>query len=352
MLWVYSNFYSIIMQNTTLKYTELLSKLTSAFQSKGLDFEKAESTSRILLEGELLGHTTHGLALVKPYLDELESGQMEKLGSYEMINSTATTETWNGRYLPGIWLTEKAIEKASEIAKKDGIGTVVIQKSHHIACLAAFLEKTARQNLMVIIACSDPRNKTVAPFGGKIPVYSPNPLALGIPTETDPILIDVSMSTTANAVVNRAAKNNEKLAGEWLLKSDGTTTNDPQTFFENPASTLLPLGGMDLGYKGFALGIMIEAMTSALGGHGRNDNPERWGASVFVQVIDPSKFSGENYFLKEMEFFKNQCLASTPLNAKNLVRMPGEKGLKRKKWNLENGLLISDELLNLLEVFK
>jgi len=340
------------MQNTTLKYTELLSKLSSAFQSKGLDFEKAESTARILLEGELLGHTTHGLALVKPYLDELQSGQIEKLGSYEMINSTATTETWNGRYLPGIWLTEKAIEKASEIAKKDGIGTVVIQKSHHIACLAAFLEKTARQNLMVIIACSDPRNKTVAPFGGKIPVYSPNPLALGIPTETDPILIDVSMSTTANAVVNRAAKNNEKLAGEWLLKSDGTTTNDPQTFFENPASTLLPLGGMDLGYKGFALGIMIEAMTSALGGHGRNDNPERWGASVFVQVIDPSKFSGENYFLKEMEFFKNQCLASTPLNAKNPVRMPGEKGLKRKKWNLENGLLISDELLNLLEVFK
>ena len=340
------------MQNTTLKYTELLTKLTSAFQSKGLDFEKAESTARILLEGELLGHTTHGLALVKPYLDELQSGQMEKLGSYEMINSTATTETWNGRYLPGIWLTEKAIEKASEIAKKDGIGTVVIQKSHHIACLAAFLEKTARQNLMVIIACSDPRNKTVAPFGGKIPVYSPNPLALGIPTETDPVLIDVSMSTTANAVVNRAAKNNEKLGGEWLLKSDGTTTNDPQTFFENPASTLLPLGGMDLGYKGFALGIMIEAMTSALGGHGRNDNPERWGASVFVQVIDPSKFSGENYFLKEMEFFKNQCLASTPLNAKNPVRMPGEKGLKRKKWNLENGLLISDELLNLLEVFK
>jgi hypothetical protein len=32
--------------------------------------------------------------------------------------------------------------------------------------------------------------------------------------------------------------------------------------------------------------------------------------------------------------------------------MPGEKGLKRKKWNLENGLLISDELLNLLEALK
>lgn len=135
------------MQNTTQKYPELLSKLTSAFQSKGLDFEKAESTARILLEGELLGHTTHGLALVKPYLDELESRQMEKSGTYEILNSTNTSETWNGRYLPGIWLTEKAIDKASEIARKDGIGTVVIQKSHHIACLAAFLEKNSQTKL-------------------------------------------------------------------------------------------------------------------------------------------------------------------------------------------------------------
>ena len=338
------------MQNSILKYTELLPKLIATFQSKGLDYEKAESTARVLIEGELLGHTTHGLALTIPYLDELESGQMEKSGTYEVLNSTNTSETWNGLYLPGIWLTEKAIEKASEMAKKEGIGTVVIQKSHHIACLAAFLEKVARQNLMVIIACSDPRNKTVAPFGGKIPVYSPNPLALGIPTETDPILIDVSMSTTANAVVNRAAKNNEKLGGEWLLKEDGTATNDPQTFFLNPPSTVLPLGGLDLGYKGFALGIMIEAMTNALGGHGRNDNPERWGASVFVQIIDPSKFAGESYFLEEMEFFKNQCLASTALSEKNPVRMPGEKGLNRKKWNLENGITIGEDLCNLLLV--
>ena len=291
------------MTTNKLNNPELIQKLTQVFQAKGLDFEKAESIARILTEGELLGHTTHGLALVKPYLDELEAGQMEKLGSYEVINSTSTTETWNGRYLPGTWLTEKAIEKATVIANNEGIGSVVIQKSHHIACLAAFLEVVARQNLMVIIACSDPRNATVAPFGGKIPVYSPNPIALGIPTESEPILIDVSMSTTANAVVNRAAKNNEKLGGHWLLKPDGTATNDPQTFFENPASTLLPLGGLDLGYKGFALGIMIEAMTSALGGFGRSDKPERCGASVFVQVIDPSKFAGESYFLKEMENF-------------------------------------------------
>ncbi|MBK9934737.1 MAG: Ldh family oxidoreductase [Cytophagaceae bacterium] len=324
------------------EYGVLFEKITNLFQSHGLDPEKSASIARILTEGELLGHTTHGLALVKPYLEELENGQMERNGSFEVINTTNTTQTWYGRYLPGTWLTEKAIETAIEMAKSEGVGTVVIQKSHHIACLAAFLEVVARKNLMVIIACSDPRNKTVAPFGGKIPVYSPNPLAIGIPTEGDPILIDVSISATANAVVNRAAKNQELLGGNWLLKPDGTASSDPQSFFENPPSTILPLGGMDLGYKGFALGILIEAMTSALGGYGRKDNPERWGASVFIQVIDPGKFAGEIAFLAEMENFRNQCLAS----GEN-VRMPGANGLKNKEMLLKNGILLSDEIVKL-----
>ena len=326
-------------------FLEVIEKITKIFIDKGLDSEKSASIARILTEGELLGHTTHGLALVKPYLDELENGQMERNGSFEVINATDTTQTWNGRYLPGTWLTEKAIETATLMAKNEGVGTVVIQKTHHIACLAAFLEVVARKNLMVIIACSDPRNKTVAPFGGKIPVYSPNPLAIAIPTERDPIMIDVSMSATANAVVNRAAKNQELLGGNWLLKPDGTATNDPQTFFENPPSTLLPLGGMDLGYKGFALGIMIEAMTSALGGYGRKDNPGRWGASVFVQVIDPTKFAGENAFLAEMENLRKQCLASG-----DNVRMPGQKGLKNKEMLLSNGIPLNIELIELLKI--
>ena len=331
-----------------ITYERLLNALTRAFQDKNLDPTKAASTAKILLEGELLGHTTHGLALVKPYLEELEKGMMETFGDPEILNSTETTETWDGRYLPGTWLTELAIERASAIAKKQGIGTIVIQKSHHIACLAAFLEAVTKKNLIVILACSDPRNKTVSPFGGKTPVYSPNPLALGIPTTSEPILIDVSMSTTANAVVNRAAKNGQSLGGDWLLTAEGKTTSDPNAFFADPPASLLPFGGMDLGYKGFALGIMIEAMTNALGGYGRTSDPNRWGASVFVQVIDPTKFAGESYFLQEMEEFKNACLRSAAINPQQPVRMPGAMGLAKKKKQLEEGIYIDSGLFECL----
>ncbi|MFC3812497.1 Ldh family oxidoreductase [Lacihabitans lacunae] len=330
-------------------YEEIISTLTKKFKEAGLDTEKAKSIAEILTEGELLGHTTHGLALVQAYLDELAGGTMEKTGSYEVLNKTIVAEAWDGRYLPGTWLTEKAIEKATEMAKEYGTGTITIQKSHHIACLAAFLEKTTRENLTVIVACSDPKNKAVAPFGGTIPMYSPNPLAIGIPTESEPILIDVSMSTTANGVVNRAAKNNVKLGGPWLLDKTGNATDDPQAIFDNPPATVLPLGGMDLGYKGFALGIMIEALTGALGGHGRVSDPSRWGASVFVQVIDSSKFGGEHYFLSEMQHFVENAKNNTPLNPQNPVRLPGENGLKKKQLMLKEGIIIPENLLVFFE---
>ncbi len=333
-----------------LKVSKVIIFITQLFEKGGLAHPKAQSIARILVEGDLLGHRTHGLALVKNYFDELVNGGMESQKEYEVLNFTSTTQLWNGNYQPGTWLVEEAIEVASGIAKNEGIGTVVIQKSHHIGCLAAYLESVTAKNLMIILACSDPRNKTVAPFGGLEGVYSPNPIALGIPTRSVPILLDVSMSTTANGLVARTAKNKELLAGDWLLDKNGNATNDPSLFFQDPPATLLPLGGLDLGYKGFALGIMVEAMTNALGGYGRSDNPTRWGASVFLQVIDPEKFSGESYFLQEMENFRNVSLKSKLINKDKKIRMPGERGLELKQKQLNNGLEISTELINELNI--
>lgn len=307
-------------------------------RKSGLDAEKAESTARILIEGDLLGHRTHGLQLLPAYVESIESGEMEIEGDFEILNESSATCMIDGRYLPGIWLVEKAIEKAIQMAKTHGSGTVVIRKSHHIACLAAFLEKVARQNLVILLACSDPANRSVAPFGGTTAVYSPDPLAMGIPTSGDPVLIDVSMSATANGVVAMAATGGEKLNGPWLLRKDGQATDDPGAFFNEPPATVLPLGGMDLGYKGFALGMMIEVLTSALGGFGRADEPGRWGANVFVQVIDPTTFAGQGAFMQEIDYFKNACLQSDPIDPENPVRIPGEKALKLKARQLENGL--------------
>ncbi|MBA4852631.1 Ldh family oxidoreductase [Emticicia sp. BO119] len=316
----------------------LLQFSQNILQRAGLDEDKAFHTADILLEGELLGHRTHGLQLLPAYVDELEKDMMTKSGEAKLLNDMGAVLALDGNYLPGPWLVNKAIEEACKRASQYGTGIVTIQKSHHIACLAAYLEKVARQGFMILLACSDPRNKTVAPFGGLTPTYSPDPLAVGIPTDTDPIMIDVSMSATSNGLVARSHRHEEKLPHNWLLDNQGNISNNPSVFFDTPPGSILPLGGLDSGYKGFGLGLMVEALTSALGGHGRSDIPTLWGASVYLQVISPLGFSGEEAFKRETEYLKNQCLNSEPVNPEKPVRMPGARGLELKQKQLIKGL--------------
>ncbi len=42
---------------------------------------------------------------------------------------------------PGPWLTLRALERATAMARECGTGSVVIRRSHHIACLAAYLKR-------------------------------------------------------------------------------------------------------------------------------------------------------------------------------------------------------------------
>src|SRR5262245_50323220 len=176
------------------------------------------------------------------------------------------------------------------------MAAVVVRRSHHIGCLASFLQAATDRGLMVIVASSDPSVASVAPFGGRRAVFTPDPMAVGIPTEGDPILIDQSASITTNGLSDRLRREGKRFPGPWALDAGGKPTDDPAVLFTDPPGTLLPTGGADHGHKGYGLALLIEALTQGLGGFGRADAPKGWGASVFVQVLDPVAFGGADEF--------------------------------------------------------
>jgi LDH2 family malate/lactate/ureidoglycolate dehydrogenase len=49
-------------------------------QAAGMPRVPAEAVARTLVEGDLLGHDTHGLALLAPYIKKLESGSVTRDG--------------------------------------------------------------------------------------------------------------------------------------------------------------------------------------------------------------------------------------------------------------------------------
>ncbi|WP_027135003.1 Ldh family oxidoreductase [Geminicoccus roseus] len=323
----------------------LVAFATQLFEKVGFSREKAEVTARLLVDADLMGHTTHGLGLAGPYLAEAQKGSMNVSGEPEEIARKASALTLDGKRLPGLWLTAKAVDEAIAMAKNTGIGAVSIRRSHHIACLATFLPKATEQGLFIHLACSDPNVASVAPYGGTRAVFTPDPYAIGIPTSGDPILIDTSASITTNGMSNRYLAEGRSFDHPWLLTAEGEPTGDPKVFNTNPPGTILPTGGLDHGHKGYGLALMIEALTQGLSAFGRADPGEGWGASTWVQVVDPEAFAGLGGFKRQIDHIVEACRSNPPRPGVESVRLPGQAAMSKKRQALEQGAVLHPSIM-------
>jgi L-lactate dehydrogenase len=318
----------------------LIAFAETLFRRGGMEPAKARVVAEVLVEGDLLGHDTHGLALLGGYLDALASGDMRGEGEPEVLAGTPVVETWDGRKLPGPWLVRQAGDLASERAAQFGMAAVAIRRSHHIACLAAYLPRVVERGQVMQLWSSDPATASVAPWGGTRRIITPNPLAAGWPAPGGPVMIDVSMSITTNGMTGRRRAEGTRFPFDALLTADGTPTDDPAAFFTDPAGTLLPLGGMAAGHKGFGLGLLVEAMTSGLAGGGRAEAPTGWGAAVMVLVIDPARFGGAEAFLRESGWIADAVHANPPIPGGPAPRLPGERGWAKRAEALAHGVVL------------
>jgi LDH2 family malate/lactate/ureidoglycolate dehydrogenase len=328
---------------------DLIRFASDLFAAAGCDGDKPQLIAELLIEADLLGHTTHGLQLAAPYLGELEAGKMTKTGEPDVVADRGGSLTWDGRRLPGVWLTAKAIDLAVERARQGGLGAVAIRRSHHIACLAAFLQRATDKGMMIILSSSDPDDGSVAPFGGTRAVFTPDPIAVGIPTHGDPILVDISASITTNGMSNRLRKEGRRYPGAWAMDASGEPTDDPNALFTDPPGTLLPIGGREYGHKGYGLALMIEALTQGLAGLGRADPRQGWGAGVFVLVLDPAGFAGAEAFRRQTAWTAAACRANPPAPGVERVRLPGEQGLARKRLGLTEGVRLYPGIMDALQ---
>jgi LDH2 family malate/lactate/ureidoglycolate dehydrogenase len=313
----------------------------------GLSDEPAAVVADGLVEADLFGHTTHGLGLLADYVEEIANGGMETAGRPDVLARFGAIETWDGRRLPGIWTTKLAVDTAVKAAETFGLGAVAIRRSHHIACLATFLEEPARKKFLTIIFSSDPSAELVAPFGGTRPVLTPNPVAAGIPAMPNPILMDVSTSITTAGLCARARKEGGRLPHPWLLTAEGEASDDPNVLARG--GSILPIGGLDHGHKGYALSLLVEALTQGLSGFGRAEQPEEWGAAVFVLAIAPQAFGPAGDFERELNWIVEACHASPPRSKSAPVRLPGELALQLKVKSLAQGISLHPSVLRSLK---
>jgi L-lactate dehydrogenase len=312
----------------------------------GVPEEPAAAVATGLVEADLYGHVTHGLALLAEYVAALENGTMTSDGRPEVLADAGAAATWDARRLPGVWTTMLAVDDAVARAAKFGVGAVAIRRSHHIACLAAFLEAPARAGNVVLVFSSDPAAAHVAPYGGLDPLMTPNPVAAGIPATPEPIVIDVSMSITTAGMAGRLRTTGGRFPSHWLMDKDGNPTDDPWAV--KNGGTILPIGGLDHGHKGFGLGLLVEALTQGLAGYGRADGETGWGAGVLVLAFAPSRFAGGDAFLRQTTWLADAARSSRPRDPSRPVRLPGQLAFARKREAERDGVPLAPVITDAL----
>ena len=181
----------------------------------GLDDEKAATVAEVLLEGDLLGHSTHGLALAAPYLRALEDGGMTRDGEPAVVSDHGGALCWDGRRLPGPWLVVKAIDRGARacVRARHRRGRDPKEPSHRLPRRVPRARHGARLH--------DPPD-LLGPVGGErgavwrlAGLVHARPDRDRHPDRGRAILIDMSASITTNGTTARLRDEGRRFPGQW-----------------------------------------------------------------------------------------------------------------------------------------
>jgi uncharacterized oxidoreductase len=179
----------------------------------------------------------------------------------------------------------------------------------------------------------------VAPPGGTEPRISTNPLAIGVPTATGPLAMDISTSAVANGKIQLAALEGRTVPPGWLQDAAGEPTTDPNVRRHQPPGSILPMGG-EQGYKGFALGLFLDLLVGGLSGGWcpPAEASAEMTNNVLLVIWDPARFAGSDHFAGEVAKLVEH-VRSTPRKAGvERIRLPGDRSQELRAERLRDGI--------------
>lgn len=310
----------------TIAASELTQFATDLLQAGGLQPEEAALVAKSLVGANLRGHDSHGLMRVPQYLELLKKGEVHTGMDLDIVQETpsllVTDGNWGFGQTQAQRLTRRVIQKAHET----GIGVGTLRRASHIGRLGEYCEMAAAEGLVsMMMVNTHGFARRVAPPGGKQPRLGTNPIAMGVPTDSDPIVLDFGTSATAEGKVRV-----KKFAGEpcppgWLLDSEGQPTTDPNSLYGDPPGTIRPMGG-EQAYKGFGLGLMVEIFAGALsGGVCVREQPlTQNGNCVYLQLIDPRHLGGAEHFAEEVRSVESFVRSCATIEGVDSISLPGD----------------------------
>jgi uncharacterized oxidoreductase len=314
------------------------------FIAAGAKPDDARATVASLVTSSLMGHDSHGVLRIPEYLLQMAEGKIVARAVISVERTgpgTAIVDCGHGLGPVG---AHRAMQEGIAIAREQRTACIITRHCNHVGRLGAWVQQAADAGLLALATCNSPvQGHFVLPWGGREPRLATNPIAYAAPTSGDPVVADFSTSVAPEGKIRFYRNEGKPVPDGWILDSAGKPTNDPRAFYGPPRGGILPLGG-SAGHKGFALGLLVEILGSALGGIGPQDPHVRGNGTCFI-VIDPSAFCPLDAFRKLMDETVAYMKSSSPAPGVSEVLVPGELEFRTLRKRQQEGIPVDETTL-------
>jgi len=327
----------------TLPADDLLAFATALFRAAGVPNDDAAVVAESLVDANLRGHDSHGVVRVWDYLRQIEKGEVVAAVELRVLAETAAMLAVDAQLGFGQVQMQRVIDRLVPKARELGTATGTVVNCGHVGRLGEWVERIAAMGLAGLMAVNDNGVlQCVAPPGGVSPRISTNPIAIGVPTGGEPLVLDISTSTVANGKVKVAYLAGKECPAGWLLDHEGNPTTDPAVRFKDPRGTILPMGGEADGYKGFGLGLLLDILVGGLsGGFCPPAPPDAPGTNnVLLTVWDPLRFAGMEHFVAEADKLLAHVRGTPRKEGVDAIRLPGDRSRAVNAERLRDGITL------------
>lgn len=318
---------------------ELTELTTKALLKHGYSEGEAEVVRDMLMYAQLRGNDQGIVKLIGKGMPKHEKAQ-----SPTIEKETPTTGIINANLSMEAIALEQAVTMAIGKAKQMGIAIVGTHTGDGSSGAMGYWSRMIADAGLIGISMSSYPFGMVPPHGSYEPLFCTNPIAWGVPTEGEPIVLDMSSSGISYYGLVEAKTRGGQVAEGLGYDKDGNETTDPA---EIMAGAIRPF---DQGVKGAGLALMVQIIGGALVGGDFLNESDHDGNVVIA--IDPEAMIGMKRFVAETTKMAEAIRGAKKLDRMDEVLVPGERGDRIRSRILDSGEIeVEDNLLNTLTDF-
>jgi L-2-hydroxycarboxylate dehydrogenase (NAD+) len=324
--------------------------IEEAMVKLGLPDQDAAIVADLMTQADLQGSDGHGVSRLPQYARRIKAGGFNTRPNIRVVREQASTAVVNGDNGMGHLVMKRAAEIAIEKARTTGIGWVNSQFSNHAGPASLYAGMPLKHDMIGLYFAVGNANH-LPPWGGLDMLLSTNPIAAAIPGKDEqPIILDMATTVAAYGKVKTKALRGETMPIGWMIDRLGQPLTDPKRAEEG---MLLPLGGMEAGYKGYGLAMIIGLLAGTLGGAAmgkdvidfNHDDDSVTNTGQAIAAINVGAFIDIATFKSNVDALVRDFRASRRMPGVERISVPGERSHETRLARAKNGIPIAPALM-------